>query len=344
MRLGFRSSGRGKNSALYRLRIPLLLLAVAALLAGAYFGAEYIENRGKKPEPRGDYNLRHAYDVTIQRGDVTYRQKRNLTTILIMGIDRDSDAEEPFGFRNGGRADFLRLVVIDGAAQTVSQLAIDRDTMTPITVLGVLGNRSGTRTQQISLAHNFGDGKEQSCELTVEAVSNLLFGTPIDFYIAVSMDGIAALNDAVGGVTVTLEDDFSHLDPAMTKGTTLTLNGTQAEYFVRGRMSMSVGTNEARMARQQQYLSQVMTALARGQEKDENFAGTLFDALSPYLVTNLSRGRLINEAYAARNYEHPALYEIEGTHSIGWAGDMEFRADEESLEEVTLSLFYDKVN
>ena len=44
------------------------------------------------------------------------------------------------------------------------------------------------------------------------------------------------------------------------------------------------------------------------------------------------------------NYEHPALYEIEGTHSIGWDGYMEFRADEESLEEITLSLFYDKVN
>ncbi len=32
---------------------------------------------------------------------------------------------------------------------------------------------------------------------------------------AMDMDGISVLNDSVGGVTVTLEDDFSSLDPAM---------------------------------------------------------------------------------------------------------------------------------
>ena len=33
-----------------------------------------------------------------------------------------------------------------------------------------------------------------------------------------SLDGISVLNDLAGGVTVTLEDDFSAADPAMTKG------------------------------------------------------------------------------------------------------------------------------
>lgn len=48
-------------------------------------------------------------------------------------------------------------------------------------------------------------------------------GEFIDFYVAMNMDGISELNDLAGGVTVTLEDDFSSIDPAMTKGTTLTL-------------------------------------------------------------------------------------------------------------------------
>ena len=56
--------------------------------------------------------------------------------------------------------------------------------MTPITILGVLGDRSGVRTAQVSLSHGFGDGGAQSCEFTVDAVSNLLLGTQIDFYIA----------------------------------------------------------------------------------------------------------------------------------------------------------------
>ena len=50
-------------------------------------------------------------------------------------------------------------------------------------------------------------------------------GEFIDFYVAMNMDGISELNDLAGGVTVTLEDDFSSIDPAMTKGTTLPLHG-----------------------------------------------------------------------------------------------------------------------
>src|SRR5699024_12834204 len=63
--------------------------------------------------------------------------------------------------------------------------------LTPITILGVLGNPSGMRTAQISLSHGFGDGGAQSCELTVEAVSNLLLGEKIDFYVAMNLDGIS---------------------------------------------------------------------------------------------------------------------------------------------------------
>lgn len=72
-----------------------------------------------------------------------------------MGVDRDSG-------ETGGQADFLQLLVIDDVGKTVKRLPIDRDTMTPITVLGVLGNRSGVRTAQLSLSHGFGDGKAEA--------------------------------------------------------------------------------------------------------------------------------------------------------------------------------------
>lgn len=68
-----------------------------------------------------------------------------------------------------------------------------------------------------------------------------------------NMDGISELNDLAGGVTVTLEDDFSSIDPAMAKGTTLTLHGDQAETFVRSRMTVGDGTNASRMERQEAF-------------------------------------------------------------------------------------------
>ena len=100
--------------------------------------------------------------------------------------------------------------------------------MAEIPILGALGNETGTRVTQICLSHGIGDGKEQSCLLTQKAVSWLMLGINIDFYISMEMDGISALNDALGGVTVTLTDDFSvvgsrhgerhHTDPSWKTG------------------------------------------------------------------------------------------------------------------------------
>ena len=232
--------------------------------------------------------------------------------------------------------------MIDSGAGTVSQIEIDRDTMTPITILGVLGNRSGVRTTQICLAHSFGDGRAQSCELTAEAVSNLLMGTRIDHYVAMNLDGIPVLNDWAGGVTVTLEDDFSALDSEMTAGTTLTLTGEQAEFYVRSRMSVGVGTNEARMERQEDYIARLTEQLNERLSESEEEIGALYDALEPYLTTDMSRGRLINLLWNARGYTCTALLEPEGSHEIGSDGFMEFHPDDSALKAMVLDLFYTK--
>lgn len=314
---------------------------MAGLLALLYIGGNLLEARDKKPETRGDYQERYAYEETIEVDGETYRRRREVTAILLMGIDRSSDAVIT-GYRNGGQSDFLQLLAIDSSDRTITRVPIDRDTMTPITVLGVLGDKAGVRTAQICLSHGFGDGKQQSCELTVDAVSNLMVGAPIDEYFAMNLDGISTMNDALGGVTVTLEDDFSALDPAMTLGTTLTLRGIQAEYFVRSRMNIGVGTNEARMKRQQVYVEQIGNMLDERVREDQNFIGTLYDELTPYLVTSMSRGYLINKAWTTREYER-RVAEILGEHRIGSDGFMEFHADEDAVEQLVLELFYQKV-
>ena len=324
--------------------IIVIAVAVVAVLVLAFFVGRWLEHRMDKPEVRGDAHLRQELEEapTIEVDGQTYRLRQHLTTILLIGVDRASDAEVKNSYRNGGQADFLRLLVIDPDAKQIRQIPIDRDTMTPITVLGVLGNRTGTRTERISLSHGFGKGKEDSCQLTVEAVSNLLYDVPIDFYIALNLDGISELNDLLDGIEVTLEDDFSSIDPAMTKGTTLTLMGDQAEVFVRNRMSVGVGTNESRMVRQQTYLSKVQNQLRSRLQADSNAAGAIFDAMAPYLTTNFSRGRLINEAYAAKEYELEAPIELAGEHSIDKDGFMQFVVDEAKLQQVVLSVFYQR--
>lgn len=319
-----------------KLKAVCVLLIAVAILLGLYRGGRWLETRRNNPEPRGNYQERKANEATVTYDGTVYRQRKNLTSILLMGIDHDSG-------ETGGQADFLQLIVIDNTSRTLKRLSIDRDTMTPITVLGVLGNRSGVRTAQVSLSHGFGDGKEQSCELTAEAVSNLLLGMPVDFYLAMNLDGIAALNDMAGGVTVTLADDFSTQDPAMAQGSTLTLHGDQAEIYVRSRRDVGTGTNEARMVRQEQYVTKLFTQLDTQMRSDQSFSGTMFDTLSPYLTTSIGRGRLINVVWLAKDYARQEPLSISGEHRVGSDGFMQFYADEASLYETVLDLFYEEV-
>lgn len=319
-----------------------VVLALALLGGLAYFGGRRLEMLAYGDKSvRGDLSM-HDADLRL----VTYEGKRyayneRLTTILFMGIDRGASRPgSTAGFRNGGQADFLMLMIIDPVNKTLTQLHIDRDTIAPITVLGVLGNEAGTKDAQICLSHGFGDGKEQSCTFTANAVSKLLCGIDVDFFVAMDMDSIPILNDAVGGVTVTLEDDFSAYDPAMTQGATVTLKGEQAETFVRWRMEVGDGTNASRMRRQRAYMSALADVVGARIAESSKFVGELYDTLGEHLLTNMSRGRMINEANRAVQYaENPEL-KIEGEHSIGRDGFMEFRADAPAVEQMVINTFY----
>ena len=321
----------------------LVVLLSVAILGAAYYFSLKAEDSNRNPDPVGDPDARHAYDVTIEYEGHTYRQRSNVTSILLMGIDQEESESTSVGQRGGGQADFLRLIIIDRGKKTISQLAIDRDTMAEITILGVTGNVSGTRVDNISLSHYFGDGKEKSCELTRDAVSRLLFGTRIDFYLAMNMKGIGTLNDELGGVTVTLEDDFSPFNPEWTKGTKVTLNGSEAETFVRSRRSIGDGKNTSRMRRQQQYLSAAGRILMDKIQEDYDYIGHLFDTLHPYLVSGIRRDRLVNEAYIAREYDRPEVYSISGEHKVSEKGFMQFWPDEKALKETVLYLLFQQV-
>lgn len=324
------------------LRAVCLFCLFMIVLVGIWLGGQKIESINSKQQIRGDVRDRLDEGEIVEYKGSEYRRRNRQTAILFMGVDQRNDQEQSeLSYRNGGQADFLLLLLIDDDLKRVTPVQIDRDTMTEITVLGVLGNPSGTRKAQICLSHGFGDGKEQSCQFTVDAVSKLLLGVDIDFYVMMNMDGISVMNDFLGGVTVTLEDDFSALDPTMTEGTTLTLKGEQAEYYVRNRMNIGIGTNESRMARQRTYMAVAGDIMDQKFRENASYAGDLYDELEDYLITDMKRGRMINEAANCKGYDRTETVFLEGEHAIGEDGFMEFHANETALEELVMDLFYE---
>ena len=323
-------------------RIACLVLAalalLAAVLAGLYWLGTRLENAGEE-ETRGDLSTRFVSEGRVTYNGTTYAKRSNLTSILVLGVDR-AETQQSSSFRQGGQADFLLLMLLNHDDKTVRRLQIDRDTMAEIVVLGVLGNISGTRVAQICLSHGFGDGGKQSSIYTLESVERLLGGVDVDYYMSFELNAIGALNDLLGGVTVTVQDDFSAYDPSMTPGETLTLTASQAELFVRSRIDVGDGTNASRMLRQRAYLQAASEALAQRMQGNEGFVGTLFDGLKDIMVTNMSRGRLINEANRAYGYEMLPLETLEGDYATGDDGFVEFHADAEAAHAWAMDAFY----
>lgn len=319
-----------------------LLLLLACILAVIFVGRA-LEQGQTKEQPRADASWRNTLQPSMVFDDEKNKGNGQLTSILLIGTDRATDeTASPSRYRNGGQADFLMLIVIDDQAKTIQTIPIDRDTISEITILGVLGDNMGVRDTQICLAYGFGDGDERSCQLQTKAVSTLFGGIPIQYYFAMRLDGIPALNDAAGGVTVTLQDDFSAMDAQMVRGQTLTLNGEQAAYYVRKRLNIGEETNESRMARQEEYLQNFYQALKQKMAEDgsEQVLQTLLEEIDPYVSTNMARGRIMNTIWNARDYALLNTTQIEGTHSTGADGFVEFHADQAMLAELINKIFY----
>ena len=340
-----RQNHRHRRKRLSGTAIAAVLVCTALLYTGLLLGVQTIGNRLEQRdavESIGSLEGRFTSEaLTMQYGGRTWTyRERELTNLLLIGVDWE-ESENTVSGRYAGQADFLLLITIDRENKIVSTLQLDRDTMADIRVYGPLGDYTGIQKMQICLSHAYGKSDTQNCENTVWAVSRLLGGIPIDGYIALDMSGITAMNDALGGVTVTLEEDFSSLDPQMVKGATITLQGKQAETFVRGRTGVGDGTNAARMRRQKAFMQKAADLIAEGLEKDPGFAGTLLDSLSSHITMNITRGWLINKAYESSGYTRTDMQTLAGSHTIGADGFTEFHADIDALNDLLTASFFE---
>lgn len=310
--------------------------AVLALLAGAAFGLQYWQARAYETRPTLADSAPAPETARFYQG-VRYLPREQLECYLFMGIDEDGPVRSNKSYIGGGQADVQLLLVVDHEARTWQLLALNRDTMAEIPVLGPLGNEIGTEFQQLALAHTYGEGLQDSCRNNLTAVSRLLGGQRIHRYLSLNMDAIPILNDLAGGVTVTLESDLSALDPALTSGSTVTLTGQQAVQFLRSRRGVEDETNLARMERQRLYLGALSQALM---DKDPQLILDGYNAVWDYMVTDLPSGEAADLVQQLRQYEELPTLTIEGENRIDSNGFVAYELDPDSLEQTILQLFY----
>lgn len=189
-------------------------------------------------------------------------QKKPIS-ILIAGYDQRQE--------DSGRSDSLMLMTLNPSTQTMKLLSIPRDTYTEIVGKGTM--------DKINHAYAFG-----GMDMSVKTVENFL-NVPVDYYIAVNMEGFQALVDAVGGVDVVNNLDFTSLGIHFAKGP-IHLDGTQALAYTRMRYEDPNG-DFGRQMRQQSVLQAVIKKGANVSSL-ANY-GTILTAIQNNVKTNLTQ-------------------------------------------------------
>lgn len=325
--------GKKRNGKRKIMRYLSVALLIIFLLTGAFLLLELWEKR------QGNFPEQEPQDTAIEYNGVEYVKNENVESFLIMGLDKFEDAIDNESYNNNQQADFLMLLVFDNEEKKCTAIHLNRDTMVDMNILGVAGQKVGTVNKQLALAHTYGNGKDVSCRNTADAVSGLLNGVKVNHYLSITMDAVPVLNDLLGGVEVTVLDDFTGIDDSLKKGETVTLHGEHALTYVRNRYGLEDSSNSTRMVRQKQYLNAIYDKAMLRIEEDDEFVVEASVKLADYIVSDRSVNQLQELAKKLSQYELTEIDSIEGDSAVK-DGLMEFYPDADSVNEIVFDLFY----
>jgi polyisoprenyl-teichoic acid--peptidoglycan teichoic acid transferase len=189
-------------------------------------------------------------------------------SVLLLGVDeRENDK---------GRSDSMIVLTVNPEVKSVKMISIPRDTLTDI-----VGH--GTR-DKINHAYAFG-----GVEMAMDTTENLL-DIPIDYYVQINMEGFEDIVNAVGGITVQNDLNFSSGGYTFNIGE-ITLSGKEALAFTRMRYEDPRG-DFGRQLRQREIIQGVINegASVSSLWKFDD----IFDALGNNIKTNLKFEEMVD--------------------------------------------------
>ena len=318
----------------------LFILAVLAVIAAA--GAIYVGVQSKKAEEKREVSANT--ESTDSSSYITYNGKKyqynsDLRTMLFLGVDKDEVVTVRENTGRSGQSDCLILLVLDTENKTTTLLEISRDSMADVKIYGIDGDYMATETAQIATQYAYGDGEKRSCQLTRNAVSNLLYDIPVHDYLSLNMAGIVPIVDQIGGVTITITEDQTAIDPVLVPGATVTMDGILAEKYIRSRDTSVLGSNEQRMERQTQFVQALLEKIKSTEDGGNAMLHQFWQAGQPYITTDLS----LNMLEKISSYDmDPQILKVPGEVQAGAEHD-EFHVDDAELQELIIRIFYREV-
>ncbi|WP_302760158.1 M56 family metallopeptidase [Christensenella hongkongensis] len=339
----FRTEKKTKKGAA---AVALLLIAVLGFACFTTACAPITESIAQAVDTADESRMADASQQVGVDGKI-YTPKADTLSVLLLGVDSDgSEAKQA----QGERSDMMLLLTADMAANTISLTSLPRDTRTNVHEVDLETGEIKEKSWMTKLNHayNRGGGQEKfGAKNAMRATQDLLscegrLSIPIDYYVSIDLGHLAELTDALGGVEVTLDQDFSGLG---SKGDTLTLNGDQARVYLQNRKQMDDGE----MDRQRHERSFMTAILGRIREMGAaQSVARLFTQLGDTVKTNLTLEQAValagvaDRAAQVDQYgmtETSASWQMQHDELMGMDLDF-FVMDEQELLHRMLGLYY----
>jgi polyisoprenyl-teichoic acid--peptidoglycan teichoic acid transferase len=238
--------------------LGVLLIGIVVYLYSIYHSLTNAVNNMHQP----------IRETSEKRTDTIALEKKDPFSVLLLGVDQRKN--------DRGRSDTIIVMTVNPKTKSIEMVSIPRDTRTEIVGRGT--------TDKINHAYAFG-----GIEMAIDTVENFL-DIPIDYFIQINMEGFQDIVDAVGGVTVNNDLDFTYEGVHFPKGS-ITLNGKDALKYSRMRYDDPRG-DFGRQLRQRQIIEAVIKEGAS--LKSLTNYGDIFSALGNNIKTNLTFDEMVD--------------------------------------------------
>ncbi|MBQ9436941.1 MAG: LCP family protein [Lachnospiraceae bacterium] len=367
-----RSPRRKKGKKLLLILLSLVVLAVggfAAAAAGLYFSGESSLKKTEavpsfpiaEPIPgfegaggnakMGLSTLAWQDDWAAYNGEV-YEYKKDCINLLFLGVDKNGKLKQETDFSNwnAGQTDAVFLVSIDPDAKRACVIAVPRNSMVELEIYGKDGEVSATNEDALCLQFPYAGGGPFGMEKASQRVSEIFYNIPIHGVSAISLDSIAILIDAVGGVDVVLTDDIHEIEKGHSVGETYTLTKKNATAYLRKRDTNIDATPTVRLTRQKEALKAIAAKLMENPTALPGLCTKVYKEILPYMLTDIT---LDEAVYLAKllsgcHLDGKDFYQLAGENvvkpnNIGVNFDA-FYLNEDALKETAIAVFYRKLS
>lgn len=262
----------------------------------------------------------HVKDMTVEELEINEganEEMQGYTTIALFGIDaRDNSLGK------GNRSDAIILASINNDTKEIRLLSVYRDTLMQVTK-----EDGSTVTTKVNGAYAYGGP-----ELALQTLNQNL-DLNISEYVTVNWEGLTRAIDALGGVTVHVEENELDTlngvlaEQIMVNGINsdgvyetgyVTLNGAQATAYSRIR-----STDQGDITRTERQREVIQAMIVKAKQSDLSTLNNIIDEVFPYIGTSITEDQMYDLAKGVMSYEltdscgFPLQWEFYSTQAKG---------------------------